>query len=62
MLGLSSMALLKPIPKEQLVSRLQEPSGLKTCYQKFAILRPETIRTSLAKQDQAGSVAVTVKV
>ena len=34
-------------------THVYEPSGLRTCWQKFAILKPKNIRTCLAKQDQA---------
>ena len=32
-----------------------EPIGLRTSWQKFAILKPKNIRSCLAKQDQVGS-------
>lgn len=35
--------------------RVQEPSGLRICWQKFPILKPKNIRTYLAKQDHTGS-------
>ena len=46
----------------QQTSHVNEPSGSRTCWQKFAILKPKNIRISLSDQDQAGLyVWVTVK-
>jgi len=45
--------LFHPIRDPSLAAPL--PFGLGTCWQKCAILKPQNIRTCLAKQDQAGS-------